>query len=217
MATHAWPYAVSRDERYGYQAVVVPEFLVDAGQGYVLEYASRGQASGPATVTVRELRGTVIEPLSLAYRVTEAPADDSGPGGADGPQNQAGRTVRVFEGLVLQMPAEQVASVGLTVADLDAVASIAAPAFRKLWAAETRIEAEPLAAIGVGSTDHGARLLELQLAQPWVIPLRERPNDRPPEPREVLRERGGVKVLAVIVCVLAALLVWYLVRLMPGS
>ena len=42
MATHAWPYAVSRDERSGYHAVVVPEFLADARQAYVLEFASKG-------------------------------------------------------------------------------------------------------------------------------------------------------------------------------
>jgi hypothetical protein len=217
VATHAWPYAVSRDERSGYQAVVVPEFLADAGQAYVLEYASKGHASQPDTVTVREVRGTVIEPLSLAYRVTEARADVDQPRGDDVPENRAGRTVRVFEGLVLQLPAEQVASLGLTVADLDAAAGIAAPAFRKLWTAETRINAEPSTAISVGDTDQGARLLDLQIAQPWVAPLHARPDDRPHEPLEDLRGRRGLIVIAVIVCALAALLVWYLIRLMPES
>jgi hypothetical protein len=217
VATHAWPYAVSRDEKSGYQAVVVPEFLADAGQGYVLEYASKGQASEPATVIVRELRGTVIEPLSLVYRVTEARIDDGPSLGDDAPQNQAGRTVRVFEGLVLQMPAAQVASAGLSGADLDAVAGLAAPAFRKLWTAQTRVEAESSTAICIGGTDTGARPLDVRLAQPWVVPLGGRPNDHPREHSTALPGREGVKVLTVIVCVLAALLVWYLTRLMSES
>ena len=145
MVTRAWPYVVSRDERSGYQAVVVPEFLADAGQAYVLEFASKGQAGQPATVMVREVRGAVTEPLSLAYRVTEARAGRHEPNGHDA--DEAGRTVRVFEGLVLPVPAEQVASLGLTVKDLDAVADITAPALDKLRTAGTELYAEPSTAI----------------------------------------------------------------------
>jgi hypothetical protein len=215
VATHAWPYAVSRDERSGYQAVVVPEFLAGAGQAYVLEYASKGHASQPDTVMVRELRGTVTEPLSLAYRVTEVRAEGGEPPGDEGPEDRADRTVRVFEGLVLQVPAEQVASLGLTVADLDAVASIAAPAFRKLWTAETRIDAEPSSAISVGDTAQDARLVDLQIAKPWVVPFPRPSDDRPYESPETAFERGSLIATAVIVCILAALLVWYLTRQMP--
>jgi hypothetical protein len=203
VANHAWPYAVSRDERSGYQAVMVPEFLADAGQTYVLEYASKGQAGRPDTMTVREVRGAVTEPLSLAYRVAEVRAD----GG-----ETHGRTIRVFEGLVLQMPAEQVASLGLTVADLDGVATITAPALRKLWTAETRIDAAPSAAIAVGHTADDARLLDLKIANPWVVP-----GDRPNQPAETRSGRNGLIIAAVIVCVMAALLVWYLTGLLPHT
>jgi hypothetical protein len=214
VATHAWPYAVSRDERSGYQAVLVPEFLADAGQAYVLEYASKGQASPSDTVTVRELRGAITEPLSLAYRVTEILAEGGEPPGDDGPENGARRTVRVFEGLVLQLPADQVESLGLTVADLDMVTSIAAPAFRKLWAAQTRFDAEPSTAISIG--DRGARLLDLQIAKPWVVSPRGRP-DRPPVPSEAPFGRRGLIAIAVIVCALAAALLWYLIQLKVGT
>jgi hypothetical protein len=229
VATHAWPYAVSRDERSGYQAVVVPEFLADAGQAYVLEYASKGQATKPGTVTVREVRGAVAEPLSLAYRVTEVLGSD----GHDERKSRAGRTMRVFEGLVLQVPAEHVASLGLTVEDLDAVAGITAPAFDKLRAAGMHFDAEPSAAISVGDMTQDAPLLDLQIAKPWVVPGGGagsggdpgaqprgqgswRPDGRPHEPVEDRSGRGLI-VAAAVVCALAALLVWNLTRLLPQS
>jgi len=236
VATHAWPYAVSRDDRSGYQAVVVPEFLVDAGQAYVLEYASKGQASKPGTVVVREVRGAVTEPLSLAYRVTETRDE---PGGHDAPEDRAGRTTRVFEGLVLQVSAEHVASLGLTAADLDAVASITAPAFSKLRAAAgPPTEAEPSGAICVGDMAPDAPLLDLQIAKPWVMPgsgagsggslgarpggqpaapLPWRPDDRRREPADARPGRDALIAVAVVVCILAALLVWYLTHLLPQS
>ena len=235
MATHAWPYAVSRDERSGYQAVVVPEFLADAGQAYVLEYASKGQVGPPDTVTVREIRGAVTEPLSLAYRVTERRDE---PDARGGPKDRAGRTRRVFEGLVLQVHAEKVASLGLTVADLDAVASIISPAFGRPRAAGAPVEAEPSAAICVGDMAEDAPLLDLRMAKPWVVPgssgggggilgarpggqgaaaLPWRPDSRRSGPAHARPGRSGLIVAAAVVCTLAALLVWYLTRLMVQS
>jgi hypothetical protein len=196
---------------------VVPEFLADAGQAYVLEYASKGQVSQSDTVTVRELRGTIIEPLSLAYRVTEVLAEGGGPPGDAGPENRARRTVRVFEGLVLQLPAEQVVSLGLTAANLDAVTTITAPAFGKLRAAKTRIHAEPSAAISLGDTNHGARPLDVQIAKPWAVPPRGRPSGRPPASWEAPIGRRGLIAVTVIVCALAAALLWYLIGLIPDS
>ena len=241
MVTHAWPYAVSRDERSGYQAVVVPEFLADAGQAYVLEYASKGQAGQPDTVTVREIRGAVTEPLSLAYRVTERRDE---PDARAGPKDRPGRTRRVFEGLVLRVHADKVASLGLTVADLDAVAGIAATAFGKPRAGGAPIDAEPSAAICVGDMAEDARLLDLRMAKPWAVPgssgggggsvgarpggqggqggqgaaaLPWRPDSRRSGPGHGRPERSGLIVAAAVVCALAALLVWYLTRLMAQS
>jgi hypothetical protein len=232
VATHAWPYAVSRDERSGYHAVVVPEFLADARQAYVLEYASKGQTSLPGTVTVREVRGAVTEPLSLAYRVTEIPADRFGPGDHDGPKHRAGRTIRVFDGLVLQVPADQVASLGLTAADLDTVAGITAPALDRRQAAGTYNEAESSTAISVGDMGQDVRLLDLQIVRPWTVPGSYaesgedpgaqpdgqgpwRPDKRPHEPADARSGRRGLIAAAAVVAVLAGLLVWYLTWLLP--
>lgn len=209
MATHAWPYAVSRDEQSGYRAFVVPEFLADAGQAYVLEYASKGEAGQPDIVTVREIRGAVTEPLSLAYRVTETRRD--------------GRAVRVFEGLVLQVPAAQVASLGLSGADLDAVASITGPAFGKLASARTRTAAaaEASAAICVGDMAPDGQALELRMAKPWVVPGERRPGAAGAAGAAGTVEAGpgrtGLLVAAGLVCALAGLLVWYLTALLPQS
>jgi hypothetical protein len=171
VAAKAWPYAVTRGETSGYQAIVVPDFLADAGLAYVLEYASRQDTDEPGTVTVRDLIGAGPAPLSLAYRVTEARARDYGLG--DGPlEDGAGRTIRVFEGLVLRVPAERIPSIGLTAADLDVAGSVAVPAFRKLWMAGTRVDAESSTAISVGGVPRtpGARPLNVQIAEPYATP-----------------------------------------------
>ena len=195
---------------------MVPDFLADAGQAYVLEYASRGQASQPGTVTVREIHGSGTDPLSLAYRISETRADRGEAEGGDVTEDRAGHAVRIFEGLVLQMPAEQVASLGLTMADLDVAASIAAPAFRKAWAAQTFVDAEPSTAICVAA-DHDAPLLDPQIAKPWVVPRQGPPDDRPHVPEGTPLGRGSLIAGAVVVCALAATLVWYLVGLLPQS
>jgi hypothetical protein len=171
--TQAWPYAVTRGEKSGYQAIVVPGFLADTGQGYVLEYASR-EPGEPGAVTVREVLGATPRPLSLAYRVTEARADRYGLGGEGLLEDRAGRTIRVFEGLVLQLPAGRVASLGLTADDLETVTGVTVPAFRKLWAAGTRIDAEPSAAIRVGGDAPRARPVNLRIAEPYVVPGSDR-------------------------------------------
>ena len=80
---------------------MAPGFLADAGQTYVLEYASKQDTAEPDAVTVREVFGATREPLSLAYRALEARADRYGLGGEDLLEDRAGRTIRVFEGLVL--------------------------------------------------------------------------------------------------------------------
>ena len=180
MATQAWPYAVTRGEKTGYQAIAAPGFLADTGQAYVLEYASR-EPGEPGAVTVREILGATPQPLSLAYRVMEARADRYGVGGDDLLEDRAGRTIRVFEGLVLQLPAETVASLGLTMQDLEAVTEVTAPAFRKLWAAGTRIDAEPSAAIRVGGDAPGARPVNLQIAEPYVMPGSDPPGEAHPK------------------------------------
>ncbi len=201
MPTKAWPYAVTRGETSGYQAIVVPGFLGDTGQAYVLEYASRQETDGPGIVTVRDVVGATREPLSVAYRVTEARADRYGLGSDGLLEDGAGRAIRVFEGLVLPVPAERVPAIGLTAADLDRVSGVTVPAFRKLWAAGTRIDAEPSTPILVGGAS-GATPLNLQLDEPYVVPGAA--PSRPPRTRVT----GAV----AIACVLAALTGWYLTR-----
>src|SRR5271166_4345943 len=260
MTARAWPYAVSRGATSGYQAIVVPGFLADAEQAYILEYASRQETSEPGVVTVRDVLGAIEEPLSLAYRVLEVRADRYGLGGADPLEDRAGRAIRTFEGLVLRLPAERVPSIGLTAADLEAVTAATAPAFRKLWEAGSRIEPEASAALSVGGTT-GESPLSLRISEPYMVPgtsakrrpaqprrrpAAERAPARPertrpaaergparPERTRPAAERGPARpertrpaaersparpgrtrltIAVAAVCVLAALLAWFLLR-----
>jgi hypothetical protein len=217
MAAQAWPYAVTRGKTSGYQAIVVPAFLAEDGLTYVLEYASRQETDEPGAVTVRDLFGAGRGPLSLVYRVTEARAADYGLG--DGLlEDVAGRTIRVFEGLVLRIPAERIVSVGLTAADLDVVSSVTVPAFRKLWMAGTSVDAEPSTEISVGGGASGSRPLNVQVAEPYVVPGTSQPGRHVPWiPPQAGRDRAGpprsrtrLITAVAIVAALAALLVWHL-------
>jgi hypothetical protein len=225
-ATKAWPYAVTRGATSGYQAIVVPRFLDDAGQAYVLEYASKQETDEPGIVTVRDVVGATAGPLSVAYRVTEARAGRYGLDGDDLLEDGAGRAIRVFEGFVLPIPAERVLSIGITVADLDAVTAVTAPVFRKLWTAGTPIDAELSTPFQVGSAPVGAapgsRPLTVQIAEPYAVPGRTT-RPRPPRPdRDMPRAhrapaaprptRTRLITVVAVACVLAILAGWYLTR-----
>jgi hypothetical protein len=173
--TRAWPYAVTRGKESGYQAILVPDFLADAGLTYVLEYASREETAEPDVAIVREVRNITYKPLSLVYRVMEARAYRYDLGGDDLLEDHAGRTIRVFEGLTLPVTAAHVASFGLTVYDMDMVSGMTVPAFRKLWVADTRIDPERSAPIAVGDAAVGIPALNLRIAEPYVVP-----GDDPP-------------------------------------
>jgi hypothetical protein len=107
--TQAWPYAVARGKTSGYQTIVVPSFLADAGLANLLEYATVGGNGEPDVATVRDVLGGTSGPLSVVYRVVVARAARYALGGEEPLCDRAGRIIRVFEGLVLQLPAEQVA------------------------------------------------------------------------------------------------------------
>lgn len=223
-AARAWPYAVTRGATSGYQAIVAPAFLTQAGQAYVLEYASRQETSEPGAVTVRDVVGATEEPLSLAYRVLEVRADRYALGGTDPLEDSAGRAIRVFEGLVLRLPAERVPSIGLTAADLDAVTAATAPAFRKLWAAGSRIEPEASPALSVGGAARESPL-SVRISVPYVVPgiSAERGPARPGRTRPTAergpapRGRTRLTIAVAAACVLAALLAWFLIKSSPAS
>lgn len=204
----AWPYVVARGRLSGYQAIAGPGFLTDAGLTYLLEYASAGEAGEPDAATVREVIGTTLQPLSVVYRVVVARAGRYGLGDDSPLRDQAGRLIRVFEGLVLRIPSDHVASLGLTVSDLDRVTDVSVPAFCRLWTAQEAIDAEPTAAIFAGGADRGRRL-SLRLAEPYVVPDgRPGPAERrPPVPRpnrsRLITVTVGLAVLALLGWILA--------------
>jgi hypothetical protein len=224
VSAEAWPYAVTRGQLTGYQAILVPGFLADAELTFVLEYASRQETDEPGTATVREVLGAA-QTLSLAYRVSEVRGDRYGLGGEEVLEDLNGRPIRVFEGLVLRLPAPEVVSLGLTTRDLDAVTRLAAPPFRTLWKAETRIEAEPSAPRRVGKADPAAWPLNMQIARPYVIPDSvskppwpedHEPGPPPPPPPPPPRVPKGLITVAAAVGALA-LVGWLLSQLFSSS
>jgi hypothetical protein len=102
--------------------------------------------------------------------VVEAHADRYGLGGPEPLEDQAGRSIRVFEGLALQLPASRVQSAGLTAADLDAVVPDTILAFRRLWLSESGIEPEVAPPLLLGDATSGGPPLDLPLAAPYVVP-----------------------------------------------
>ena len=210
MQAQAWPYVVARGRVAGYQAIMVPGFLAEAGLAYVLEYASEGEVSEPGTATVREVIGATSEPLSLVYRVTEARADHYKLGGEERLRDRAGRVIPAFEGLVLRLPAGRVASLGVTAEDLDLAVRVAVPAFGQLWAAKGHIEAEPSTAISVGG-GAGATTLNLQIAEPYVVPGPKAGAAHAGREFVSLLRRERRRVIAIaVVCAVIALIAWLL-------
>jgi hypothetical protein len=216
ITVRAWPYAVARGKASGYQAIVVPDFLGEAGLSYLLEYASDGDAGDPGVATVREVAGAPVRPLSLVYRVVRARAGTYGLGGDEPLRDQAGRVIPVFEGLVLQLPADRATAVRLTTSDLDEVTRVTVPAFRRLWTAASGIDAEPSAAVSVGLGQPGTRPLDLRVVKPYVVPGTAPyviPGTDPPPHRG----RGPLVAAGALVCVLIALIVWLLLPSGPSA
>ncbi len=136
----------------------------------MLEWASRQEHVGPESVTVREVRRGAASPLSLAYRVTRPTSDRYGLDGESPLEDEAGREIRVFEGLALLLSARRVSSLGLTLANFDAITSLIAPVFRRLWLAETRIDPVLSTAISVGGKRPGSFRLATHVTEPYQVP-----------------------------------------------
>jgi hypothetical protein len=166
MAIEAWPYVVTRGRETGYQAILVPRFLEEADESYVLEYASRGGFDDPGIVAIRDIIGSVVTPLAVAYRVSEPEPTRYGFDEATQLEDEWRRPIRVFEGLAITLTAKQIQSNGLELADFDAVARQAVPAFHRLWLAQERIDAKLSAKIIIGSNSP----LACRIIEPYVIP-----------------------------------------------
>jgi hypothetical protein len=166
MAIEAWPYVVTRGRRSGFQAIVVPSFLEETGESYVLVYASKQEADDPGIVTIRDIIGSTVAPLAVAYRVTQSEPARYGLDEGTEFKDMHGRSIRVFEGLAVPLAAEQIHSNGVQQADFDAVAQQAAPAVHRLWLAHTRIDAEHSAKIAIG----GDSPLTTRIVEPYVVP-----------------------------------------------
>lgn len=191
----------------------MPSFLADAGLAYLLQYAIEGEADEPDVATVCDVLGGTSGPLSVVYRVVVARAARYALGGEEPLCDRVGRIIRVFEGLVLQLPAEQVASLGLTVNDLDAVTAVTVPTFRRLWTAPDGIDPQPSTAISVGNTLPGTQPLNLRIvaAYPGYRGDKYPPEDKYP-PKAAYKTTGFPWLLPVMLAILVVALVFLIIR-----
>lgn len=191
MRIRAWPYAVARGQSVGYQAIVVPDFLAEAGEAYLLEYSSRSDA-GPEAFVIRAVPESSTGPVTIVYRYVKPTSDRYGIADQAPLRDRAGRDIGVFEGLVLRqsVPAGQATPLGITTADMDRVTTRIAPAFRRLWEATDAIEADHSTAIPVGSESPGTEAL-----RPHVV------ADDPRPVRNGYRVAAGLAVVAILVVV----------------
>lgn len=207
MPTQAWPYAVADGWTSDYQKIVVPSFLADAEQAYLLWYAIEGEVGEPGVATVRDVLGVTSGPLSLVCRVVVAGAAPYEVDGEVPLRDRLGRIVRIFEGLVFQIPAAQVASLGLIVNDLDAVTAMTVPIFRRLWTASGGIDPEPSTAISVGNTLPGTQPLNLRIVE--AFPSYDVDNYAP---KAAYKTTGFSWLLPAVLAILAIALVFLIIR-----
>ena len=214
MPAQAWPYVVARGRLSGYQAIAGPGFLTDAGLTYLLEYASGGEAGEPDAATVCEVIGTTLQPLSVVYRVVVARAGRYGLGDDSPLRDQAGRLIRVFEGLVLRIPSQP--------------CRIPRPHGQRSGPSHRRVGPGVLPAVdrsgGHRRRAHGGdlrrrrrpgRRLSLRLAEPYVVPGgRPGPAEHPPP---VPRPNRSRLITAAVGLGVLALLGWILVRALAPS
>jgi hypothetical protein len=200
MAARAWPYAIARGKLAGFQAIVVPDFLADANEAYLLEYASRAEAgTEPGELIVRAVDGSATGPVTIAYRIAEATAERYGLEGGGPLRDRAGRDIRVFEGLVLRLPARRVEGVRIIEADMDGVTTRIAPAFRRLWMAADAIQADRSTEISLGSARPASPALSSSPVQPETW------------------SRGRIRLTVAVVAVLVVVGLSFAVRSLTAS
>ncbi|MCG5219235.1 hypothetical protein [Streptosporangium sp. KLBMP 9127] len=98
-----WPFLISRGRKLGFQVVVVPGFLEQAGEAGVLFAAAEtgpGQPTGPGR-RVRSVRTANGSFVTLVYRQTRA-ASDTPVDGDTVLRDRHGRPIPLFEGYALQ-------------------------------------------------------------------------------------------------------------------
>ncbi len=122
MPFDAWPFLVSRSERLGYQVIVAPDFMLEAGCAGLLEDRTVGEADGAPIH--RFLPDSGAGPLTLVYRIRHAELEGE-------PVTDAfNRPIESTEGLVVKghLPGDAIGTV-----QLREIQSGLADAYRRFW------------------------------------------------------------------------------------
>src|ERR1700730_13243130 len=173
MTIKAWPFLVGLNNKLGYQTIVCPRFLSEAGLALLLAEAAGGDDSGPDSATCREILGSPVGDISLVFRVIKAKAQDYGLGGDEVLRDRSGRSIRLIEGFVVQ---SRKSVLRVSQNDLQTTHEMVKGVYHDFWQAQTTFEEISLSPFELTAEDQGASQLELIKEKPLDLhsPLRKK-------------------------------------------
>jgi hypothetical protein len=173
MTIKAWPFLVGLNKKLGYQTIVCPRFLSEAGLALLLAEAAGGDDSDPDSATCREILGSPVGDISLVFRVIKAKAQDYGLGGDEVLRDRSGRSIRLIEGFVVQ---GRKSVLRVSQNDLQITHEMVKGVYHDFWQAQTTFEEISLSPFELTAEDQGASRLELIKEKPLDLhsPLRKK-------------------------------------------
>src|ERR1700730_13969924 len=157
MTIKAWPFLVGLNNKLGYQTIVCPRFLSEAGLGLLLAETAGGDDSGPDSATRREILGSTVGDISLVFRVIKAKARDYGLGGDEVLLDRSGRSIHLIEGFVVQ---GRKSVLQVSPYDLQLAHELVKGVYHDFWQAQTTFEEISLPPFELPAEDRGARQLQ---------------------------------------------------------
>lgn len=133
MTITAWPFLIGRNTNLGYQTIVCPAFIAEAGLSQFLAETAGGEESAPFSATSRAILGSPVGTFRLIFRVIKARAGDFDLTGDELLRDRSGRSIRLIEGIVIP-GFEKIPTI--TSHDLQVAHDLVKDAYRKFWLTE---------------------------------------------------------------------------------
>ena len=98
----AWRFLVSRNQYLDYRTVVAPDFICKSSVSSILAREANGDITEKYSLSYHEIRNPEVGDLTLAFRVIEATAQDTGIPGNGVLKDSFGREIYLIEGIVFR-------------------------------------------------------------------------------------------------------------------